>query len=212
MRPGRVGRRPCQTAQDGKRPGAWALRPTAGGRLSRRECWSLTVSRLASSQGRRAAGRGASSHAATGTGGAAPRPARPSARAACTGRCSAATSAETHGLAPEDFTSAHRRAWCWGPLLFSEGSPKFQVVPGLSVGPRAAPTGPAQTEGLRQSQVSRRGAPACPRRGPRPGCHTALPRAHLWAPPSGLGHPQGELSRSPLRQRPQSAPAFVKLC
>lgn len=99
--PGRAGWQLCQTAWDEKHPGAWVLRPTASGHLSHRECWSLSVSHLASSQGRQAAGRGASSHAATGTGGAARRPARPSFRGACTGRCFTATFAEMDSLASE---------------------------------------------------------------------------------------------------------------
>lgn len=86
----------CTTQTARPHPAARGTPPAAG----KTSC-SFSESTLLSSQGRQAAGRGASSHAATGTGGAARRPARPSFRGACTGRCFTATFAEMDSLASE---------------------------------------------------------------------------------------------------------------
>lgn len=137
------------------------------------------VSHLASSQGRRAAGPGASSHAAMGTGGAARRPARPSVRGACTGRCSTATSAETDSWRLKAFVSADRLARWWGPPLFREGVSHIPCCSRDSLrAPMLCPLHQLRRRAF--GRVSSHGG------APRPGCHTALPRRQLWVPTSGL--------------------------
>lgn len=135
------------------------------------------VSHLASSQGRRAAGPGASSHAAMGTGGAARRPARPSVRGACTGRCSTATSAETDSWRLKAFVSADRLARWWGPPLFHEGSPTFHVVPGTLCGPPCCARCTSSEGGPSAESVLTEGRPGLAATPPCPGGNSGSPPA-----------------------------------